>query len=182
MWAVPPALGPLHVLGLGARCSERLRAGAAIFEQRRLGGPIAPAKQAAPVGWMQTVKKHESESRRKSSGDATVAESRHDVGFRHAAKASLGQPCGKFGKEGFFHTAIIPPQRPVMGWPGRAPALQDVKSCGGLRSTRKAVELMSALAKAAAPALPNSAITWWRRLRGWACRTRTQKRREKLSL
>src|SRR5215813_2193127 len=25
---------------------------------------------------------------------------------------------------------------PLMGWPGRAPALQDVRSCGGLRSTR----------------------------------------------
>ena len=25
---------------------------------------------------------------------------------------------------------------PIMGWPGRAPALQDVESCGGLRSTR----------------------------------------------
>jgi Histidine kinase-, DNA gyrase B-, and HSP90-like ATPase len=24
----------------------------------------------------------------------------------------------------------------LMGWPGRAPALQDVSSCGGLRSTR----------------------------------------------
>src|SRR5262249_23394994 len=24
----------------------------------------------------------------------------------------------------------------LMGWPGRAPTLQDIKSCGGLRSTR----------------------------------------------
>src|SRR5262249_60392232 len=25
---------------------------------------------------------------------------------------------------------------PLMGWPGRAPALQDVRSCGGSRNTR----------------------------------------------
>jgi hypothetical protein len=32
------------------------------------------------------------------------------------------------------------------------------------------------------PALPNSAISWWRRLRGWACEIRTQKCRQKLSV
>src|SRR5262249_29720050 len=92
VWAVPPALGRLHIPGLGARRSERVRAGAAIFEQRRLGGTIAPAKQAALVDRMQRVNKHESASKRKSSRDATVAESRHDVGFRRTGQASLGQP------------------------------------------------------------------------------------------
>jgi hypothetical protein len=29
---------------------------------------------------------------------------------------------------------------------------------------------------------PNSVVSWWRRLRGWACKTRTQKRRRKISL
>jgi hypothetical protein len=61
------------------------------------GGEIrlgqAPAKQATLVDGMQRVDKHLSATQRKSSRDATVANSRHDVGFRSACQTSLGQPC-----------------------------------------------------------------------------------------
>jgi len=54
-WAAPPALGRLDILGLGARRSERIGAGAAIFDQRRLGGAMAPANQATLVDGVQRV-------------------------------------------------------------------------------------------------------------------------------
>jgi hypothetical protein len=41
---------------------------------------------------MQRVYEHESATKRNSSRDETLAESSHDVGFRRAGQASLGQP------------------------------------------------------------------------------------------
>ena len=96
----PASAPPPRHPGMGARGRERVHAGAAIFEQRQLGWAIAPAKQAALVDGMQRVDKHESASKRKSSRDATVAESRHDLDFRRACKASLGQPCRQFVEKG----------------------------------------------------------------------------------
>ena len=58
---------------------------------------------------MQRVDEHESASNRKSSRDATVAESDDDLDFRRAGKASLGQPCRQFVEKGFVHVATIQP-------------------------------------------------------------------------
>jgi hypothetical protein len=62
---------------------------------------------------MQRVDKQERASKRKSRRDATVAETGHDVGFRRASQAGLGQPRGQIGEEGFVHTATIQPQRAI---------------------------------------------------------------------
>jgi hypothetical protein len=59
---------------------------------------------------MQRVNEHESASNRKSSRDATVAESRHDLDFRRAGKASLGQPGWQFVEKGSVHVATIQPR------------------------------------------------------------------------
>jgi hypothetical protein len=53
MRAAPPAVGCLDILGIGAGGGERVWAGAAIFEQRRFGGAIAPAEQTAIVDRME---------------------------------------------------------------------------------------------------------------------------------
>jgi hypothetical protein len=76
---------------------------------RRHGATSWPTKPKSGPKWSS------SPAPRRSNVDKIF----HIVSFREIAGASQ-----------------LPPSCPVMGWPGRAPALQDVESCGGLRSTR----------------------------------------------
>ncbi len=53
----------------------------------------APAIHATLVDWMKRVDKHQAATQRKASRDAAIAESRHNIAFRSAGQAGLGQPC-----------------------------------------------------------------------------------------
>src|SRR5262249_11386544 len=112
--AVAPALGHLDILGPGARRSERVRAGAAVFQQRRLAGAIAPAKQATLVDRMQRVDKQERASKRKSRRDATVAEARNDVGFRRASRPAWVSHADKSAKKASFTPRLYSHNAPLV--------------------------------------------------------------------
>src|SRR5215470_9273198 len=49
-------------------------------------------------------------SQRESGRDATVAESRHNIGLGCAGQTSLRQPSRQLGEEGFIHARIIQPK------------------------------------------------------------------------
>ncbi len=68
---------------------------------------MSPAEQAALVHGMERVDEHLGAIQRKSSRDASLAESEHDVGFGRAGQARLGQPFRQFGEGGFVHMGII---------------------------------------------------------------------------
>src|SRR5262249_10296587 len=88
--------------------------------------------------------KHERTSKRKSGRDATLAESGHDVGFRRAGQASLGQPFRQFGEGGFVHTATIQPRRPLMAL-GNMPLNLSICVRFRYKQTCRSINWMSAL-------------------------------------
>jgi hypothetical protein len=76
---------------------------------------IAPTKQAPFVDWMERVDKHVRAAKRNPGCDATIAESRDNVGFGSASKAGFGQPSRQFAEELFIHSATIQKSMPGPG-------------------------------------------------------------------
>src|SRR5215472_19268262 len=104
MGAASPAFGNLHITRIEPGRSERVRAGAAIFEQRSFGRVVPPAKQAALMDRMKRVDKQQAPCQWKSSRDTLVAEPRHNGSFGSAS----------YGEEDFIHDTTIQPDSP--GW------------------------------------------------------------------
>src|SRR6516165_6782964 len=101
--AIATARGGLNILRIETGGSEPVRAGAAVFEdRRRLRGVIPPAEEPAFVNRMQRVDKHHGASQRQSGGNATLAEAGHNIGLRSAGQAGLRQPRGQCGKKSSF--------------------------------------------------------------------------------